>query len=174
MFLIILLCVATVVGYQIARSKAVSNHVVNQKHSGSVFSIVARTLLTGTTVPSGTARITTGRYPPCLSRMYCHPARLKGSPCAVRISSAISMSDWEIGSSKYSLIKACSPKNTVLSYLPPRDSMYEYTPVVPAGYCLNMLTLYESVFRMMFFASFMIKILYLNMPDVYRLDLFIV
>jgi hypothetical protein len=58
--------VATVVGYQIARSSSVSRKLVTQKNSGSVFSMVASTLCTGTTLPSGTARMRTGITPAVL------------------------------------------------------------------------------------------------------------
>mmetsp|Transcript_80016 Transcript_80016/g.244637 ORF Transcript_80016/g.244637 Transcript_80016/m.244637 type:complete len:202 (+) Transcript_80016:578-1183(+) len=42
-------------------------------------------------------------------------------------------------------MKYCKPKKHTSGYLPPRHSKYEYTFVVPGGYCKWCVTLYESV-----------------------------
>ena len=57
------LTVPIVVGYQTARSRAVSKKLVAQKYFGSVLMTWTSTLRAGSTVPSGTASISTGRNP---------------------------------------------------------------------------------------------------------------
>ena len=55
------LIVPIVVGYQTARSSAVSKKLVAHQYLGSVLMICTRAFLIGSTVPSGTASISTGR-----------------------------------------------------------------------------------------------------------------
>src|ERR1051325_356476 len=71
-FFISLDCVATEQGYQTCTS-SVSRKLVSQKHFGSVFSTVIITLETETGVPSATALMRTGNFPPCFFKMYSHP-----------------------------------------------------------------------------------------------------
>ena len=75
------LIVATVTGYH-TRSSSVSRYDGTQYACGSVDSIVTSAWCVGTTVPSGTARMRTGRWPPRRSTMSRQPASLNGSPCA--------------------------------------------------------------------------------------------
>lgn len=62
------LVVATVTGYH-TRSSIVSRYDGTQNACGSVDSIVISALCTGTTLPSGTARMRIGIRPPCVSTM---------------------------------------------------------------------------------------------------------
>jgi hypothetical protein len=55
--------VATVVGYQIARSSAVSMKVASQGRRGSVVSTCTSGTPVGTIIPSGRALISMGRNP---------------------------------------------------------------------------------------------------------------
>src|ERR1051326_7068336 len=71
-FLISRDCVATEQGYQVCTSN-VSKKLVSQKHSGSVFSTVIITFDTATGVPSATALMRTGSFPPCFFKMYSQP-----------------------------------------------------------------------------------------------------
>ncbi|WP_295981249.1 hypothetical protein [uncultured Variovorax sp.] len=75
---------------------------MTQKNSGSVFSMVASTLCTGVTLPSGTARMRTGISPPRFSISRSQPSRLKGSPCTAMSAAASSTSSRVTGVCRYS------------------------------------------------------------------------
>src|ERR1700678_2203073 len=96
-FLHIQLIVPTDVGYQTPRSRAASKKFVTQKYLGSVFTTCTRTLLVGTTVPSGTASISTGRKPSCSFNRSIQPFRLNGTPCSRDKNSASSILSIVIG-----------------------------------------------------------------------------
>ena len=139
-FFILRLLVATVDGYQMPRSIAVSMYEVSQNRRGSVLTICTWTLWVSITVPSGTASISSGNIPPYSLTMISQPSRLNGSPCAFTISSARSISARVIGVIIYCLMNACRPKNTD-SVSPPLDSIYELIRTVSFGYCSHWLSL---------------------------------
>ena len=117
------LIVPIVVGYQMARSRAVSKKLVAHQYLGSVLMTWTSTFLIGRTVPSGTASISTGRYPPWSLRMPIQFSRLKCMPCSRSVNSASSMSSRVMGCIRYSRMNAWSPTNIVTGMSPSRASM---------------------------------------------------
>ena len=104
------LSVATVVGYQTARSN-LSLDSSSPNKTRDPCSIASRAFLIGTTVPL--APHESAPASPAMLREHRQPTiTLNGSPCSANISAASSMSRAAKPRDKYSRNHACSPKKT--------------------------------------------------------------